>query len=79
MWKSIKNISSAVMDVAAIAGKELVHQVGKASEFSGVKTDLLAKKASELRQAYEDNLLCRKEGVDGILVVRRHEDVTDVE
>lgn len=79
MWKSIKNISSAVMDVAAIAGKEIVHQVGKASEFSGAKTDLLAKKASELRQAYEDNLLCRKEGVDGILVVRKHEDITDVE
>jgi hypothetical protein len=79
MFKIIRDISNAVKDMAAIAGKEVMHQVSKAGEYSGAKTEKLAKKAAELRKAYEDNLLCRKEGVDGILEIRKADENTNVE
>ncbi|NVN91926.1 MAG: hypothetical protein HXX11_15170 [Desulfuromonadales bacterium] len=79
MWKNIKNLVSAASDLVAIGSKEVAYQVSKASNATETVTSKLANKASAMRKAYEDNLYCRKEGVDGILVVRRHEDITDVE
>lgn len=73
MWKSICNISKAVKDMAVIAGKEVTHQAVKASNSSNSVTSNLAEKAAAIREAYEINLASRKEGVDGVLVVRAPE------
>jgi hypothetical protein len=73
MWKTLKNISSAVKDVVVIASKEAAFQAAKVNEKSGSATDKLAKKAHELREHYEVELASRKEGIDGILVIRKHD------
>jgi hypothetical protein len=71
MWKSIKNISSAVKDICIVAGKEISFQTGKASNTTNNVTGKLASKAHHLRENYEVNLTSRKEGVDGEIVVVR--------
>ena len=74
MWKTLKNISSAVKDVVVIAGKECCFQTAKVNEKSGSATAKLAQKAHELREHYEVELASRKEGVDGVLVIRKHDE-----
>ena len=74
MWKTLKNISSAVKDVVVIASKEASFQIGKVNEKSGSATAKLAQKAHELREHYEVELASRKEGIDGVLVVNRKND-----
>lgn len=79
MWKTFRNISSAAKDMVAIASKEVMHQVARANELSGSKTDKLAEKARAMRETYEVNLASRKEGIDGVLVVRRAPESTDLD
>ena len=60
MWKAIRNISSAVADLAVIAGKEVHHQVGKASDSTESVTSKLSTKAANIRASYEQHLEERK-------------------
>ena len=74
MWKSIKNIGAAVKDVVVIAGKEVAFQSERASNSTNNATEKLAQKAHNMWENYEVNLTSRKEGVDGVLIVRKHQD-----
>jgi hypothetical protein len=60
MWKSIKNIGSAVTDIATITGKEAMHQINKASGKTDSVTQKMADKAASLRDQYEKKLAMRK-------------------
>lgn len=53
MWKAIKNISSALVDITVVGGKEVKHQLDKANNYSDSMTDKMAAKAAKLRQEYE--------------------------
>lgn len=59
MWKNIKNVASAVADLAVIAGKEVAHQFNNVSEATEGVTITLATKAAELRAEYEKSLEVR--------------------
>jgi hypothetical protein len=63
MLKSIKNIGSAVTDIATITGKEAMHQLTKASGKTDSITQKIADKAALLRIEYEKKLAMRKAGV----------------
>ena len=78
MWKNIKNIGSAVADLAAIAGKEVAYQANKASEASLDVTIKLSTKAADLRANYEQNLKDRQSGVTKPEVVTEAETPKDV-
>jgi len=53
MFKTLKNIGSALVDITVVGSKELKHQIDKANSYSDSKTSKLAEKAAKLRQEYE--------------------------
>jgi len=53
MFKTLKNIGSALVDITVVGSKELKHQMDKANSYSDSKTSKLAAKAAKLRQEYE--------------------------
>jgi hypothetical protein len=63
MLKSIKNIGSAVTDIATITGKEAMHQITKASGKTDSITQKIADRAALIRDQYEKKLAMRKAGV----------------
>ena len=63
MWKSLCHISSAVADLAVIAGKEVAHQFISVSEATESVTESICNKAATLRTEYESNLEARESGV----------------
>ena len=75
MFKSLKNLTSAVADLVVIGSKEVAHQATKAANNSNTVTSKLAEKAAAIREAYEISLASRKESVDGVLIVRAPENM----
>jgi len=53
MFKTLRNIGSALVDLTVVGGKEVKHQIDKANNFSDSKTSKLAAKAAKLRKDYE--------------------------
>jgi len=53
MWKTLRNISSVIVDLTIVGSKEVKHQIDKANSISDSKTSKLAAKAAKLRQEYE--------------------------
>ncbi len=53
MFKTLRNIGSALVDITVVGSKELKHQIDKANSYSDSKTCKLAEKAAMLRQEYE--------------------------
>ena len=81
MWKSICNISSAVADLAVIAGKEVAHQFISVSDATESVTESICNKAAALRTEYEASLVARESGVKEPEVVTEsatHENVVPV-
>jgi hypothetical protein len=73
MWKSICNISSAVADLAVIAGKEVAHQFNSASDATESVTVTISKKAAAIRANYEADLRDREAGIKKPVVVTETE------
>lgn len=53
MFKTLRNIGSALVDITVVGSKELKHQIDKANSYSDSKTSKLAVKAAKLREEYE--------------------------
>ena len=60
MWKNIKNVASTVANLSVIAGKEIHHQVTKASNATESVTAKMEAKTVELRKSYEQHLAERQ-------------------
>ena len=73
MWKNIKNVMSAVSDLATIGTKEVAYQFNKASEATETVTGSLASKAAALKANYQESLEARKSGVIKPEVVKEAE------
>jgi hypothetical protein len=78
MWKAIKNVASAVADLTVIAGKEVQHQVSKASDSTESVTSKLSAKAATIRTSYEQHLEERKLGVKSEVVTDTPSDVVAI-
>ena len=73
MWKAIRNVASAVADLSVIAGKEIQHQVNKASDVTASVTEKISNRAAEIRTNYESDLEDRKSGIKKPVVVTEAE------
>jgi transcriptional regulator GlxA family with amidase domain len=60
MFKSIRNITSAVTDITTIAVKEVTHQIDSANECCTDITRNIAWRASQIRKEYEERLANRR-------------------
>lgn len=60
MFKSIKNLTNAALDITVVAAKEACRQVTSANDCCADVTGFVAWKAGQIRKAYESRLAMRQ-------------------
>lgn len=74
MFRSIKNLTSAVSDMTLIAAKETYHQIDSANEFCTDVTRIIAWKAGMVRKSYEERLADRRRKTLAIEYIQEEEE-----